>query len=80
MSSELPKGYICVCGVFHQFAVWVYAHWHIPIDATCDKCGQHNTIVRGVRINDRRTKGKDHKGAGDTQRPTSTDTSGISGT
>ena len=47
------KGYICICGAFHQFAVWVYAHWHMPIDATCTTCGQHNTIVRGVRINDR---------------------------
>lgn len=49
-TNNLPKGYICVCGAFNQFAVWVFAHWGIKLIHTCDKCGQRNIVIRGVRI------------------------------
>lgn len=59
METNLPKGYICICGTFHEFVLWVYAHWNEDIDATCTKCGHHNTIRRGVRTNERKTEGED---------------------
>ena len=79
-TSELPKGYTCLCGAEHAFHVWVFSHWDIPLTHTCEKCGSINTIQRGVRINVRSAKGKNRRSTGKPERSDAANTTGGSGT
>lgn len=42
-----PKGFKCGCGQWHEFAIWVYAHWDILITHKCDQCGRVHDIMQG---------------------------------
>ena len=42
------KGFTCECGEFHEFGVWVAAHWSLSLVHTCDKCGRKHNVCRGL--------------------------------
>lgn len=42
---DLDRGYVCTCGEYHLFSVWVYAHPDIEIVHVCDKCGRKNILI-----------------------------------
>ncbi len=44
--EKLPKRFTCECGKFHEFSVWVYAHWDNVVWNRCE-CGRQNTIQCG---------------------------------
>ena len=45
---DLEHGYVCKCGAYQVFSVWVYAHLDIEITHTCT-CGRKNHLLnRGV--------------------------------
>jgi hypothetical protein len=51
---DLSKGYVCECGKYNQFSVWVHAHLHVEIRHTCE-CGRTNillnkSVIRTVEI------------------------------
>lgn len=49
--KETPKGFGCECGKFHEFGVYVAAHWQEDLRHTCDKCGATHAVQRGhVRL------------------------------
>jgi hypothetical protein len=60
MANEpLPTHSKCPhCGYEQRMSPWVYAHWNIPIVATCDKplggCGKQYGVQRGVVYINRR--------------------------
>ncbi len=48
--NQNPTGYTCPkkgCGRFHEFSVYVMAHWLVELVHICD-CGQTNFIKRGI--------------------------------
>ncbi len=46
------EGYTCKCGTYHKYPAYVYAHWDISLNHTCD-CRRVNVILSGVvRIGD----------------------------
>lgn len=42
-----PKGFTCECGKFHEFGVWVFAHWYEDLVHTCPECGAKHDILKG---------------------------------
>lgn len=44
--AELIEGYTCMCGKFHKYPGYVYAHWTIELTHTCD-CGKKWKIYEG---------------------------------
>jgi len=44
----MEKGFTCECGKFHEFGVWVAAHWDMPLVHTCDSCGAKHNVLRGM--------------------------------
>jgi hypothetical protein len=34
-TKELPKGFACECGEFHEFSSYVYAHWNTTLGCLC---------------------------------------------
>jgi len=46
--SDLEKGYTCECGKFHEYPVYVYAHWGIELAHTCDECKRKHMILEGL--------------------------------
>lgn len=57
---ELPTHSTCPhCQNKQPLGVWVYAHWDIPLQVTCDKplgCGQTYNMQRGICYPVRRNK------------------------
>ena len=49
MTEELQKGFTCECGEFHEFCVYVYAHWYDELNFEC-KCGVTSYIDAGEVI------------------------------
>ena len=47
MGNDLPKGYTCECGNFHEFPMYYYAHWYEELIHTCEKCGRKNLLCEG---------------------------------
>jgi hypothetical protein len=45
--KNLPKGFKCGCGKYHEFGVWVMAHWDMELTHTCDNCGRQHGIYQG---------------------------------
>ena len=45
--KELSKGYHCLCGKYHRFPGYVYAHWSDEIVHTCSKCDRKWLICEG---------------------------------
>ena len=42
-----PKGFTCSkCGTYHDFALYVYAHWHDDLIHNCE-CGAKHRILMG---------------------------------
>lgn len=49
LRPALPRGFRCSrCGKWHNFTVWVFDHWDLPIWHECDICGTFHDICRGV--------------------------------
>lgn len=46
-TKELPNGFRCECGKFHEFPSYVLAHWYDLIVHTCDNCGAKHQVVAG---------------------------------
>jgi hypothetical protein len=45
--GDLPKGFKCKsCGTFHEFSMWVYAHWRDILTHNCE-CGATHSIRIG---------------------------------
>jgi hypothetical protein len=42
------KGFICECGQWHLFGVWVTAHWREPLIHTCEGCKRQHSVKAGV--------------------------------
>ena len=45
--TEIPKGFTCECGKFHDFGVYVMAHWSELLVHTCPECGRRHDVQRG---------------------------------
>lgn len=46
--TKEEKGYTCKkCGTRHEFNVYVYAHWNVALNHTCEECGSVHVILRG---------------------------------
>lgn len=48
LDESMPKGWTCGCGTFHEFGVYVAAHWSDRLKHTCDRCGATHDVQRGV--------------------------------
>ena len=46
----LPKGWVCECGKFNQFPLWVFAHWNEEISGKCEKCDRKELFLQGVKL------------------------------
>ena len=44
--AERKKGYTCECGKFHEFPMYVHAHWDTELTNRCT-CGRKHLILRG---------------------------------
>ena len=55
-SKTLSKGFVCECGKDNKFPLYVYSHWEILLDMTCD-CGIKYTILKGTATKVARAKG-----------------------
>jgi hypothetical protein len=49
----MTKGFTCECGKYHEFGVWVVAHWREPLTHTCE-CGRVHHVRLGVAVLKRR--------------------------
>jgi len=47
-TDKLPKGFMCKCGVWHSFPMYVYAHFREPLTYTCERCNRRYEILLGV--------------------------------
>lgn len=48
MVAKLSKGYNCKhCNAYHEFPMYVYAHWDIWLTAICTECGAEHEMLRG---------------------------------
>lgn len=55
-NKNLPKGFNCHCGKYHQFSSYVYAHWKVRLRHVCEDCGTVSDLIRGtVRVTTLRT-------------------------
>lgn len=64
-SEALPKGFTCVCGEYHKFPVYVFAHWQERLIYTCKKCGACYGVLGGrARIKRGKEKGPPRGGPG----------------
>lgn len=45
--NQLPKGFICECGEYHKFGVYVVAHWQDRLTHTCDNCQRTHLVWQG---------------------------------
>jgi hypothetical protein len=45
--KTLPAGFVCPCGLKHQFPAYVYAHWDVTLHHKCEGCGSASVILRG---------------------------------
>lgn len=46
-NNQQNEGFFCECGEFHEFGVYVMAHWDELLIHTCDKCGRQHEVKRG---------------------------------
>lgn len=44
--NELPKGFTCECGEFHEFSPYVYAHWSATLGCLC-RCQRVYEVCKG---------------------------------
>lgn len=49
----MEKGFTCECGKFHEFGVWVAAHWRERLVHTCDSCGNVHSVCMGYATLDK---------------------------
>lgn len=55
--KSLPKGFKCECGTFHEFTVYVYAHWTMPLTHDSCPCGRIHSVCEGkARLIGRKSK------------------------
>lgn len=54
--EQKREGFVCECGKFHAFGVYVMAHWNDCLTHTCDECGNQHTVCRGRVYLSRRGK------------------------
>lgn len=45
--KSLAKGFKCECGEWHDFVVYVYAHWDDTLYHKCLDCGRQHSIMGG---------------------------------
>jgi transcription elongation factor Elf1 len=46
--KDLPKGFACeTCNKWHDYGMYVYAHWTDILRHQCDNCGAEHSIVKG---------------------------------
>lgn len=41
------KGFTCECGTYHEFPMYVFAHWRNIILHTCEECGAKHEVICG---------------------------------
>lgn len=41
------KGFDCECGAHHAFSSYVFAHWTVVLQHTCE-CGAKHDVMRGI--------------------------------
>lgn len=59
-ARQEPSGFVCECGKFHKFGMYVAAHWDLELTHTCDECGRQHRIVCGTATLKQRINGSDH--------------------
>jgi hypothetical protein len=42
---EIPKGFTCECGEFHEFGFYIAAHSTVRLTHTCVECGAKHGIL-----------------------------------
>jgi hypothetical protein len=57
MATDLPRGFTCVCGKWHDYPTYVYAHWRYFLTHTCE-CGQAHSILCGIADPIKKKRGK----------------------
>ncbi len=65
MERDLGKGYVCHCGTYNPFSLWVFAHPTDFLLHTC-ACGRKNMLLDGVLIASGRFKGEPAVDCGET--------------
>lgn len=56
--STQRSGFTCQCGEYHEFSIWVHAHWNELLTFTCPTCNAKYDILRGIAMLDKRQKKK----------------------
>jgi hypothetical protein len=52
----LAKGFTCVCGEYHAYSVYVYAHWDFSLSFICPKCNRKYVIMRGIAMENKKAE------------------------
>lgn len=47
MTEKMAKVFVCECGTYHKFVMYVAAHWRDILRHTCENCGAVHTIQMG---------------------------------
>jgi hypothetical protein len=66
IKNDGGKGYTCICGVYHKFDMYVYAHPRDILVYTCD-CGHKVKVIMMHAASARRRKAADSPKKSDTQ-------------
>ena len=48
--NELPKGFTCECGRYHEFDMYYFAHFDEVMIYTCPDCEQKYNLLRGKAV------------------------------
>ena len=46
--DKVIKGFTCECKKYHEFHIWVFAHWDEILIFTCPECEQRYNIHKGI--------------------------------
>ena len=41
----MSKGFTCLCGKYHAYSMYVFAHSDVELVFTCDVCGRKYTVL-----------------------------------
>jgi hypothetical protein len=47
-TQKTVDGFHCLCGEYHKFTAYVFAHWDESLTFACPKCKREWSIIRGV--------------------------------
>ena len=43
----MAKGFTCECKTYHEYPLYVAAHWREALTHTCQDCGRQHSIFAG---------------------------------